>query len=88
MGNRRKNHLDQTLSNRVSISVPALAAPVFAFAALGSQAIRQLRPIHKEYIDEHHPWFERKLSELWENRSRMLIYYLPVKGQTDLISAV
>ena len=88
------DRLDQTLPDHVSISVPALVAPVFAFAALGSQAIGQLRlfnqtwPIHEEYIDEHHPWFGRKLSELWENRSRMLIYYLPVKGQTDLVSAV
>lgn len=88
------DRLDQTLPDHVSMSVAALAAPVFAFAALGSRAIGQLRlfnqtwPIHQEYIDEHHPWLGRQLSELWDNRSRMLIYYLPVKGQTDLISAV
>ena len=88
------DRLDQTLPDHVTMSVAALAAPVFAFAALGSRAIGQLRlfnqtwPIHEEYIDEHHPWLGRTLSELWDNRSRMLIYYLPVKGQTDLISAV
>lgn len=88
------DRLDQTLPDHFSMSVAALAAPVFAFAALGSRAIGQLRlfnqtwPIHEEYIDEHHPWLGRQLSELWENRSRMLIYYLPVKGQTDLVSAV
>lgn len=88
------DRLDQTLPDHVTMSVAALAAPVFAFAAQGNQAIGQLRlfnqtwPIHEEYIDEHHPWLGRKLSDLWDNRSRMLIYYLPVKGQVDLVSAV
>jgi voltage-gated potassium channel Kch len=88
------DRLDQTLSDHISMSVSALAAPIFAFAALGSAAIGQLRlfnqtwPIHEEFIDESHPWCGRKLSDLWEDRSRMLIYYLPVDEQTDLISAV
>jgi Trk K+ transport system NAD-binding subunit len=88
------DRLDQTLSDHFSMSVAALAAPVFAFAALGSQAIGQLRlfnqtwPIHEEYIDENHPWRGRKLSELWEERSRMLIYYLPAHNQMDLVTAV
>ncbi len=88
------DRLDQTLLNHVSLSVSALAAPVFAFAALGNKAIGQLRlfnqtwPIHEEVINENHPWFGRRLSELWDERSRMLIYYLPVKGQVDLVSAV
>lgn len=86
--------LDQTLPYHVSMSVSALAAPVFAFAALGSQAIGKLElfnqtwPIYEELIDEEHPWLGRQLSELWEKRSRMLIYYLPAWGQLDLVSAV
>ncbi|MFE1746388.1 potassium channel family protein [Coleofasciculus sp. H7-2] len=88
------DRLNQTLADHVTMSVAALAAPVFAFAALGSQAIGQLRlfnqtwPIHEEYIDETHPWIGCKLSDLWDDRSRMLIYYLPVDSQMDLISAV
>ncbi|MFM7428238.1 MAG: NAD-binding protein [Elainella sp.] len=88
------DRLDQTLPDHYSMSVAALSAPVFTFAALGSQAIGQLRlfeqtwPIREEYIDEHHPWRGRKLSELWEERARMLIYYLPARNQMDLISAV
>jgi len=88
------DRLDQTLSDHVSLSVSALAAPVFAFAALGNEAIGQLRlfnqtwPIYEEVIHEHHPWLGRRLNELWEERSRMLIYYLPNRGQVDLISAV
>ncbi|NER96337.1 MAG: potassium channel protein [Symploca sp. SIO1B1] len=86
--------LDQTLPHHVSLSVSALAAPVFAFAALGSQAIGKLElfnqtwPIYEELIDEDHPWLGRYVSDLWESRSRMLIYYLPAHGQLDLISAV
>lgn len=88
------DRLDYTLPNHFSMSVAALAAPVFAFAALGSRAIGQLRlfnqtwPIHEEYIDDNHPLRGRKLSELWEDRARMLIYYLPVRNQMDLVSAV
>ncbi|MEW5861758.1 MAG: NAD-binding protein [Cyanobacteriota bacterium] len=88
------DRLNQTLADHVTMSVAALAAPVFAFAALGSQAIGQLRlfnqtwPIHEEHIDEVHPWLGCKLSDLWDDRSRMLIYYLPVDGEMDLISAV
>ncbi|MBD2742148.1 NAD-binding protein [Coleofasciculus sp. FACHB-1120] len=88
------DRLNQTLADHVTMSVAALAAPVFAFAALGSRAIGQLRlfnqtwPIHEEYIHEMHPWIGCQLSDMWEDRSRMLIYYLPVDGQIDLISAV
>jgi voltage-gated potassium channel Kch len=88
------DRLDQILPNHVSLSVAALAAPVFAFAAMGNQAIGQLRlfnqtwPIHEEYIHESHPWNGRRLNELWEDRSRMLIYYRPVQGQVSLVSAV
>ncbi|MCM0588768.1 MAG: NAD-binding protein [Gloeotrichia echinulata IR180] len=86
--------LDQTLPNHLSMSVVGLAAPVFTFAALGNQAIGQIKlfqktwPIQEEYIDENHPWLGRKLSDMWEDRSRMLIYYLPVEGEIDLVSAV
>ena len=86
--------LDRTLPNHVSMSVYGLAAPLFAFAALGSKAIGQLKmfgqtwPIREEVIDAHHPWLGRKLSELWEDKSRMLIYYLPSRGEMDLVSAV
>ncbi|MDF0552940.1 NAD-binding protein [Kamptonema sp. UHCC 0994] len=88
------DRLDHTLPEHTTMSVSSLAAPVFSFAALGNQAIGQLRlfnqtwPIHEEYIDENHPWKGRKLRDLWEERSRMLIYYLPADNKIDLISAV
>ncbi|MBV6627623.1 MAG: NAD-binding protein [Rivularia sp. (in: Bacteria)] len=86
--------LDFTLPDHLSMSVAGLAAPVFSFAALGNKAIGQIKlfkqtwPIHEEYIHQYHPWNGRKLSGLWEDRSRMLIYYLPVEGDLDLVSAV
>lgn len=86
--------LDYTLPDHLSMSVAGLAAPVFSFAALGNKAIGQIKlfkqtwPIHEEYIHQYHPWNGRKLNELWEDRSRMLIYYLPVEGDLDLVSAV
>ncbi|NJP08898.1 MAG: potassium channel protein [Leptolyngbyaceae cyanobacterium RU_5_1] len=86
--------LDQTLPDHITMSVAALAAPIFAFSALGSAAIGQLKlanqtwPIHQVHINENHAWLGRKLSELWEDRDRMLIYYLPMHGRDDLISAV
>lgn len=88
------DRLDRTLPNHVTMSVAALAAPVFSFAALGNLAIGQLKlfnqtwPIHEEFIHEHHPWQGRPLSDFWYDRSRMLIYYLPVGHCMDLISAV
>jgi voltage-gated potassium channel Kch len=88
------DRLDRTLPNHVSMSVSALAAPIFAFAALGNKAIGQLQlydrtwPIYEEIIAENHPWHGLKLSELWDNPSRMLIYFLPTDGELDLVSAV
>lgn len=88
------DRLDRTLPDHVTMSVAALAAPVFAFDALGDRAIGQLQlfnqtwPIHEEYIDEHHPWKGQKLRDLWNNRARMLIYYLPIDNRVDLVSAV
>lgn len=86
--------LDQTLPDHVSMSVYGLAAPIFSFAALGNQAIGQLYldnqtwPIHEEIIYENHPWLGLKISELWDDPHRMLIYYLPARGEIDLVSAV
>lgn len=88
------DRLDQTLPHHITMSVAALAAPVFAFAAQGSRAIGQLElfnqtwPLQEEYIHQQHPWLHRPLRELWEDRARMLIYYLPISEQVDLISAM
>ena len=88
------DRLDKTLPDHTTLSVAALASPVFSFAAMGTQAIGQLQlfnqtwSIQEEYIDAHHPWQGRALSELWNDRSRMLIYYLPAHGEVDLVSAV
>ena len=76
--------LNQTLPDHSTMSVSALAAPVFAFAALGNRAIGQLElfnqtwPIHEELIDEDHSWLGHSLRDLWADPSRMLIYYLPI----------
>ncbi|OAB60438.1 potassium channel protein [Leptolyngbya valderiana BDU 20041] len=97
--NRLFNHrlgerLDNTLVDHASLSVSALAAPIFAFAAFGSRAIghlklfRQTWFIHEEYIHDLHPWKERSLDELWDDRSRMLIYYLSASDRVDLVSGV
>ncbi len=86
--------LDNTLPDHITMSVAALSAPVFAFAALGNAAIGQLRlfnqtwPIHEEHIEDGHPWCGRKLSDLWDDRDRMLIYYLPINSNVDLVTAV
>ena len=86
--------LDNTLPDHITMSVASLCAPIFAFSALGSAAIGQLKlfnqtwPIHQVYVDESHPWRGRKLSELWDDRDRMLIYYIPAKTRLDLVSAV
>lgn len=88
------DRLDHILPDHFSMSVAALSAPVFAFSALGNRAIGQLRlfnqlwPMREEYIDENHPWLGRKLSELWDDRARMLIYYLPDHKQMDLVTAI
>jgi Trk K+ transport system NAD-binding subunit len=88
------DRLDTTLPDHISMSVAALAAPIFVFAALGNAAIGQLHlfnqtwPIHEEQIAADHPWLGRKLSDLWEDRDRMLIYYLPIDSKVDLVSAM
>jgi len=86
--------LDRTLADHVTMSVSALAAPIFAFAALGNRAIGHLNLYNKtwliqeEIIYESHPWRGMQLSELWESPDRMLIYYIPAHGEFDLISAI
>ncbi|MGA1133296.1 MAG: potassium channel family protein [Prochlorotrichaceae cyanobacterium] len=86
--------LDRTLENHVTLSVSKLAAPVFSFAALGNLAIGQLQlfrqtwPIHEEFITLSHPWHGAPLASLWDDRSRMLIYYLPARDPVDLITAI
>ncbi|BCL34168.1 potassium channel family protein [Nostoc sp. MS1] len=88
------DRLDQTLSDHLSMSVVGLAAPLLTFAALGNQAIGQIKlyeqtwPVQEEYIDENHPWCGRKLSDLWENPARVAIYYLPIEGEINLVEAV
>ncbi|NET45234.1 TrkA family potassium uptake protein [Okeania sp. SIO2B3] len=88
------DRLDHTLTDHTTMSVSALAAPVFAFAALGNHAIGQLHiynqtwPMREEFIGHNHPWKGRKLSSLWDDRSLMLIYYIPVANPIDLVSAV
>ena len=86
--------LDLTLPDHFSMSVAALAAPIFTFAALGNKAIGQLQlfnhtwPIQEEVIDDAHPWLGKEIKELWDDPNRMLIYYLPAKGEIDLVSAI
>ncbi len=86
--------LDLTLPDHLTMSVAALSAPLFTFAALGNKAIGQLQlfnrtwPIQEEIIDADHPWLGKKLQELWADPDRMLIYYLPATGEIDLVSAI
>ncbi|BAQ62635.1 potassium channel protein [Geminocystis sp. NIES-3708] len=97
--NRIYNHtlgarLDKTLTDHFSMSVPSLAAPIFAFAASGNQAIGHLKlfeqtwALHEEVITKEHPWHGLSLAQLWDNLDQMLIYYLPKNSEMDLVSAV
>lgn len=91
---RLGERLDHTLSDHISMSVSALVAPIFAFAALGNRAIGQLRlfernwPIEEVVITADHPWHGLPLKTLWVNPSRMLIAYESVDCPVDLISAI
>ena len=86
--------LDYTVTDHLTMSVARLAAPIFAFSALGSKTIGHLRlfeqtwSLHEEIIDRHHPWYGVSLAQLWDNREQMLIYYLPKKGEMDLVTGV
>lgn len=94
LNTRLGDRLDQTLAYHVSMSVSALAGPIFAFAALGNTAIGQIDlmgtnwPMYEEYISDNHPWNGALLRHLWENRDRMLIYYCSDSQNVDLVSAV
>jgi len=87
------DRLDNTLPDHITMSVASLSAPIFTFMALGNHAIGQLQlfnqtwPIHEEVIDQDHYWLGRPLNDLWEDRNRMLIYYLPANHSIDLITA-
>jgi Trk K+ transport system NAD-binding subunit len=86
--------LDQTLPHHVSLSVAALAAPLFAFAAKGNRAIGQLHlfgmtwPMYEELIDADHPWNGKPLKVLWDNRAQLLIHYHSPHRTMDLVTAV
>ncbi|MEM8810604.1 MAG: NAD-binding protein, partial [Cyanobacteria bacterium P01_G01_bin.38] len=92
---RLGDRLDHTLGDHISMSVSALVAPLFAFAALGNRAaIGQLHlfgrnwPIEEVLITSEHPWHGLPIKTLWVNPSRMLIAYEPVEHSVDLISAI
>ncbi|HEY9826034.1 MAG TPA: NAD-binding protein [Stenomitos sp.] len=88
------DRLDCTLSDHTTLSVAALAAPIFAFAAMGELAIGHLNlfqktwPISEVTIDYRHPWRGRKLNTLWEDPSRMLIHYLTSDIEISLVEAM
>lgn len=88
------DRLDHTLPEHTSMSVAAIAAPIFAFAAMGNRAIGQLQlfektwPIYEEYIHTQHPWCNLPLSDLWDNRTRMLITYLTSDREISLVEAM
>ena len=88
------DRLDLTLPDHYTMSVANLSAPLFTFAALGNEAIGQLKlfnrtwPIQEELIDADHPWLGKELKKLWDDPNRMLIYYLPAVGELDLVSAI
>lgn len=91
---RLGERLNQTLPDHVSLSVATLAAPLFAFAARGNRAIGQIQldgvtwPMYEEVIDTSHRWHGKPLQSLWDDRSRLLIYYYSPYKQMDLVSAV
>lgn len=88
------DRLDRTLADHTTMSVAELSAPLFAFAAMGQVAIGNLRlfqsvwPIYEEHIHHNHPWEGQLLSELWNDRSRMLIYYLTSDAEISLVEAI
>ncbi len=94
LNNTLGDRLDLILPDHFTMSVAALSSPLFTFAALGNKAIGQLKlfnrtwPIQEEIIDLDHPWLGRELRQLWDDPDRMLIYYLPTKGEVDLVSAI
>ena len=88
------DRLDRTLPDHTTMSVAELSAPIFAFAAMSQVAIGHLRlfqsiwPIYEERIHGDHPWCDRLISELWDDRSRMFIYYLTSDSEISLVEAM
>ncbi|MGF1486375.1 MAG: potassium channel family protein [Prochloraceae cyanobacterium] len=86
--------LDQTLGEHLSMSVSAIAAPIFAFASLGNKAIGQLSlfdrtwPVTEELITANHPWLGKKLEQLWDNPTMMWMYYYPSEGEHNVVEAL
>ncbi|MGC1308727.1 MAG: NAD-binding protein [Phormidesmis sp.] len=77
--------LDRTIPHHVSMSVSALVAPIFAFAAIQRPVIGHLNilgkvwPVTVENIGSGHPLCGHSLSSLWENSERMLLTYEPAQ---------
>ncbi len=88
------DRLDCTLPHHSNMSVAELSAPIFTFAAMSQVAIGHLRlfhniwPIHEEYIHADHPWCDHSISDLWNDPTRMFIYYLTSDAEISLIEAM
>lgn len=88
------DRLDHILPEHTTMSMAAMATPIFTFAAKGEHAIGQLQLFHQTWpiseicIDEHHPWLGLSLTDLWEDRSRMLIHYLTADRDISLVEAM
>ncbi len=88
------DRLDCTLPHHSNMSVAELSAPIFAFAAMSQVAIGHLKlfqgiwPIYEEYIHADHPWCDRSIKDLWNDRARMFIYYLTSDAEISLVEAM
>jgi Trk K+ transport system NAD-binding subunit len=88
------DRLDYILPEHTTMSMAAMATPIFTFTAKGEQAIGQLQLFHQTWpisevcIDESHPWLGQSLTDLWEDRSRMLIHYLTADHDISLVEAM
>lgn len=88
------DRLDRTLPHHSTMSVAELSAPIFAFAAMSQVAIGHLRlfqgiwPIYEEHIHADHPWCDRAINDLWNDRARMLIHYLTSDTEISLVEAM
>ncbi|MGB3293034.1 MAG: NAD-binding protein [Phormidesmis sp.] len=88
------DRLDRTLPHHSTMSVAELSAPIFAFAAMGQVAIGHLQlfqgiwPIYEEHIHVDHPWCDRPINDLWNDRARMFIHYLTSDTEISLIEAM
>lgn len=86
--------LDRTLPDHISMSVPALVAPIFAFAAIQKPVIGQLNllgkvwPVTAETIAPNHPWLGCSLRQLWDDPERMLLTYESPRSSDNLMMAI